>query len=194
MERHPRLKWFAWFGVMVMVISAFSGVAHASPVPPGAQTNTCDPLDVEVANHSVVAFVGEKVNLTANVTGGCPWTPNPTTLFPDGYSLTWFWGDSGNATGALSTNRTFIDSSGCTEGDANKTCTTHYSSKTNHTWTLPGSYNVSVTVYDPNFNYNITTFTVTVVHPAYTVKLESPHPYNGVINYTEGEYPLELNA
>ena len=108
------------------------------------------------------------------------------------YSL--LWGDSGNATGALSTNRTFIDSSGCTEGDANKTCTTHYSSKTNHTWTLPGSYNVSVTVYDPNFNYNITTFTVTVVHPAYTVKLESPHPYNGVINYTEGEYPLELNA
>ncbi|MDG6913075.1 MAG: hypothetical protein JRN35_08370, partial [Nitrososphaerota archaeon] len=32
---HPRLKWFAWFGNIVMVLAAFTGVAHASPSPVG---------------------------------------------------------------------------------------------------------------------------------------------------------------
>ncbi len=194
MNRHPKVRWYAFLGTFLMVVSAFTGVARAGS-PSGALTNSCDPLNIEVANHSVVAFVGEQVNLTANVTGGCPWTANPTSLFPDGYSLTWFWGDSGNATGALSTSRTFINSSGCTEGDANQTCKTQYSSKTNHTWTLPGSYNVSVTVYDPNFNYNITTFTVTVIQPAFKLRLVSPSAYLGIINATEDEYPpIEFNA
>jgi hypothetical protein len=195
MQRHPKVRWFAWFGVMVMAISSFSGVAHASPVPPGARTNTCDPLNIQIANKSVTAFVGTSVKIAANITGGCPWAPNPTQLFPNGYSTTWFWGDT-NFSGALQTSRVVLaGASDCTSASQNSSlrCTKTYSINASYTWNVPGSYNVSVTVYDPNFNYNITTFTVTVIQPAFKVALESPHSYNGVINSTEG-FRLELNA
>lgn len=103
-----------------------------------------------------------------NFTGGAVSTSNVSYY----YHLYWFWGQP-NATGNISVYEEAIaPPAKCTSVTQNCTGPGNTTSVTvHHTWNATGSYDVSVTIYDGQFDYTIYTFIVNVYDPKVTITL-----------------------
>ena len=147
----------AVIAALVMVLTAFSPVAHASSSPTPVVLDLA-PLDVGI---------DQPFTLHANVSDGIVQSSVQGSF--TGYQLWWFFGET-NATGALDVaNQSYPVPTlplGCTVDHA---CPTDVPISVSHTYTSPGSYDLSLTVYDAAGDYTIATDVVNVLPPTMSV-------------------------
>ncbi len=169
----PRMRWYAILGTFLMVVSVFTGVAHASsPSDPPKPYSL--PIVEGISANPAYATVNQPVSFYANVTGGIVvGASNPANyLQGSGYHVLWFFG-GGNATGDIIEKTDNVPAnSGCTS--STDPCTLKTPIQENFTYQVPGSYNVSITVYDSDFNFTIATTTVVVSNAGFSVDITSP--------------------
>lgn len=186
------MRWYAILGTFLMVLEAFTGVAHASSPPAGpyglAATITASPQTV---------LAGQIVHFNGNVTGGLLYNSticvlNATHQYPTaclngfdnplsvpGWHLYWFFGKvngTGNASNVSAVQQFLPAPAACkpTSSSLPGPCTSVIQQfQQNFTYARPGTYEVSLTAYDANFDYYITSTLVTVVAPTFSVKINA---------------------
>ena len=191
MHRHPKLKWFAWFGNVVMVLAAFTGVAHASPSPQGPHGLRVTDLTV---NQGGVLTLGQVAHFTGHITGGlvynqstcAPVGGSPSQwcipgiphneLFAAGYHVYWFFGAL-NTSNQSRTNATEVDiAPPCSWSAQTYThnCTANTTIQESFTYSRVGTYTVTIMVYDANFDYVFASVNVTVLSPRFHMAMLTP--------------------
>ena len=188
---HPRLKWFAWFGNIVMVLAAFTGVAHASPSPVGPHGLQVTELTV---NQGGVLTLGQVARFTGHITGGlvynqstcAPVGGSPSQwcipgiphneLFAAGYHVYWFFGAL-NTSNQSRTNATEVDIAPPCSWSAQtytQSCTANTTIQESFTYSRVGTYTVTIMVYDANFDYVFASVNVTVLSPRFHMATLTP--------------------
>ena len=185
-----------------MVMVAFTGVAHASsPTDPPKPYSL--PIVYGFHANPAIATVGHQVTFFANVTGGVVTgssTANASNLLSDltrsGYHILWFFG-GGNATADADLLERTADV------PANASCNNPCNGaltpiEENWTYQSPGSYNVSITVYDSDFNFTIATTTVEVSYSGFSVQILNPchsaSQWPGQVCSQQGVNPILINS
>lgn len=151
----PAVGMAAVFVVLLLILSA---VGQAPP-PGHYYPQVTSPTGVVRS-----APVGTPETFYLNFTGG----EVSTSQVADYYHLYWFWGQA-NATGNISVyEQAVLPPSTCT---ITTNCTATTSLTISHKWNVTGSYDVSVTIYDGQFDYTIYSFVVNVYVPKIDVIL-----------------------
>ncbi|MDE1882242.1 MAG: PKD domain-containing protein, partial [Euryarchaeota archaeon] len=218
----PLLRTLAFFAILILVTSYFSGAARAGNSPPGnandnglqvtnLQGAVClNPTCSSLSNNPGHATVGQKLLFTGTIQGGLVYNsqicqqsgtidplngqPNPCIhgipgdqLFVPGYHIFWFFGEVNNTPNpsqAAALQQNLPVPSSCTapgniagppngNGYTPPQCTALTAFSQPYTYNRTGTFEVSTTVYDANFDWVITTTLVTVVAPQFTVNVNS---------------------
>ncbi len=185
-----------------MMMEAFAGVAHASS-PPGPLKPYSLPIVEGFHADPAYATVNHPVTFFANVTGGVVTgssTANASNLLSDltrsGYHILWFFGGSNATTDADLLERTVNVPANASCNDPCNGALTPI--EENWTYQVPGSYNVSITVYDSDFNFTIATTTVVVSYTGFSVQILNPchsaSQWPGQVCSQQGVNPILINT
>ncbi len=175
--RHRReVAWYAgWVAVvlgLIMILSNFSGDAHAQPA-----------ADITVQAAPLTVAVGQVATLSVTLSGGLVVSPVGGSF--SGYQLWWFYGST-NATGSIGYVYQHVPApAGCT---SSVPCDEPVTVTVSHVYETPGSYDTSFTVYDAQGNYRISTDVVTVVPAAVVVSAHS------TVSQTTVDQPVGFEA
>lgn len=173
LHRHPRVRWFAYLAVFLMVASAFSGTAHASSPSSPPKPYSLPIVSNFIANPdpaSVGAPVSFHFSVVGGILGGLDGSAN--FLVDSGYHVLWFFGGSNAKQDIVEKTQNVSAPTGCLSSTT--PCRQATAVSENYTYVIPGSYNVSVTVYDAAFNYTIATTTVVVTSGSLSVQITQP--------------------
>ncbi len=214
-RHHPFTASLCYFLIAILVLTAGSQLAkgYQSPVGPNGLHITNFDANPQtggvVLPGQVVHFYG---NITENPGHVCFTNGGPTCLSPitangltnPGYHLYWFFGKT-NTTGNVTNDTAFQMTlpagvppgySSCSQGTTNTSCVPVVPSgcsqdcfEADTTYSHAGTYVVSLTAYDANFNFVIAQTEVTVVAPHFGVKINSitsSATPNGVAGLLEG--------
>jgi PKD repeat protein len=180
------MRWCAILGAFLMVLEAFTGVAHAGSAP--ANNNSLWITDLSTTSPGNVVRIGQPVHFIGHITGGILCNKNaypnncqqgvlnnPLTTW--GYHLFWFFGKV-NGTGNESNVTAFKQNYQVPNCDntATTVCSVNTTIQAVTTYSYPGTYVVSLTAYDANFDYDIDTVEVVVVPPSFHVHINSVQP------------------
>ena len=186
--------------VAILVVSAFSSLAKgADPGPNSGHYPVIASLHAQGPLASSTFYVGQPVYFFANVSGGNTLGLNNSSsllVFHTGYHLFWSFGPTSQSGLPASTVENAGPSSVCGN------CSVPVA--VNFTYKLPGSYVVSVTVYDGQLDFKIATIQINVVEPTFGVFIAAPcnsqNQSVGQVCATNGfppmwvEEPIEFDA
>ena len=159
-------------------------MAHAGSAP--TNNNRLWITDLSTTSTGNVVHMGQPVHFVGHIVGGILCNKNATTncqkgflnntLTTWGYHLFWFFGMV-NGTGNESNVTAFKQNYQVSNCDTNDTvCSVNTTIQATTTYSHPGTYVVSLTAYDANFDYDIDTTQVVVVPPSFHVRINNIQP------------------
>ncbi len=211
---------FAYFGIAILLLAALSGLAHGAPSPLGPNGLQVANLVASPQTHGVV-LPGQPVHFYGNVTGGLLYnytvcskssSSSPCVngvpgnlLTQPGWHLYWFFGQvngTQNVSNVSAVQQHLPQPSACAPPASPFTmsqtspCPVRQPFQQTFSYAHVGTYVVSLTVYDGNFDYVIATTEVTVAPPSFSMKInsiQSTQTLNGTSGPLEG-VPLVFNG
>lgn len=181
-----RLRVGSYFAIAILLLEGLSGLSLAT----SPNDHNLHITSFQIRNSTAVTSnftVEQDVWFHGSLTGGHTDGNNTNITTRSGYHLFWFFGQT-NSSGNISSVQEYIPSPSSCNGHLLEYCGTTSWFNENTTFAQPGTYNVSVTIYDADTDWVITYRTIQVDAPQFTVAItKSPGKYaheGAVVNYT----------